>query len=172
MTATLVLGGARSGKSRHAEALAAGRAGPLVYIASAEALDAEMAARIGRHRARRDGRWVNVEAPLEVADAVAAHDRPGGFILFDCVTLWLANLMAAGRDPEGETELLCERIGELSGDLVVVSNEVGSGIVPDNALARAFRDAAGLANQRLAQACDRVVLVAAGLPLVLKGTDS
>ncbi len=165
---TLVLGGARSGKSRHAEELAAAHGGPRVYVASAEGGDAEMRARIALHQARRGDGWETLEAPLEVVAAIAGHDAAGTFILFDCVTLWVSNLMAAGRNVDAEVAGLAEAMAAVSGRLVIVSNEVGLGIVPDNALARAFRDAAGLANQRLAAAADEVVFLAAGLALKLK----
>jgi adenosylcobinamide kinase/adenosylcobinamide-phosphate guanylyltransferase len=164
----LVLGGARSGKSRHAEGLAAAHAGARVYVASAEAGDAEMAARIARHREQRGSDWVTVEAPLAVVEAIADHDRADTLIIFDCVTLWVSNLMAAGGDVEAEVGRLADLMPVLAGRLVIVSNEVGLGIVPDNALARAFRDEAGRANQMLAAAADEVVLTTAGLALKLK----
>jgi len=165
---TLVLGGARSGKSRHAEDLAAAHGGPKVYVASAEGGDAEMRARIAAHRTRRGEDWTTLEAPLEVVAAITGHAGPKTFILFDCVTLWVANLMATGRDVDAEVARLAEAMVAIAGRLVIVSNEVGLGIVPDNELARSFRDSAGLANQRLAAAADEVVFIAAGLPLKLK----
>jgi adenosylcobinamide kinase/adenosylcobinamide-phosphate guanylyltransferase len=169
---TLVLGGARSGKTRHALASAAERAraagGRLVMIATAEALDAEMAARIARHRAERDGAWTTVEAPLALAEAVRAL-AAADVAVIDCLTLWLSNLMGAQADPEAAVEDLAQALAASPAELFVVSNEVGQGIVPDNALARRFRDAAGLANQRLAQSAQTVVAVMAGLPLRLKG---
>lgn len=167
---TLVLGGARGGKSSHAEALVRDSgAAAAVYIATAEAGDAEMSARIEDHRARRPRGWITVEAPLELAAALRANAAPARPILVDCLTLWLSNLMHAGRDVAAETEGLVEALaGPLPCPAVLVSNEVGLGIVPDNALARAFRDQAGRLNQRIAAAADRVVFVAAGLPLLLK----
>ena len=167
---TLVLGGARSGKSRYAERLVDGRGGGPIYIATATAGDAEMAERIARHRARRGGHWQTVEAPLDLAAALAASVAPGRGVLVDCLTLWLANLIEAGLDVTDEIARLLAALPALDGPVVFVANEVGLGIVPDNALARAFRDHAGLLNQELAAAADRVVLVAAGLPLVLKGS--
>jgi len=165
--ATLVLGGARSGKSRFAESLVEGHAGPRVYLATAEAGDAEMAARIRRHRARRGAGWTTIEAPLELPRALAA--APGdAAILVDCLTLWLSNLMAAARDVERETQALLEVLPRRASPVVFVSNEVGLGIVPDNALARAFRDHAGRLHQTVAAAADRVYFVAAGLPLLMK----
>jgi adenosylcobinamide kinase/adenosylcobinamide-phosphate guanylyltransferase len=164
----LVLGGARSGKSAHAETLGAAHGGPLTYIATAQALDAEMRERIACHRARRGGSWRTLEAPVDLEAALAAAAGPGRFVLVDCITLWLSNLMHAHADAEASVERLCAALCDLAGTIVLVSNEVGLGIVPDNALARRFRDVAGRANQRLAQACDEVVFVAAGLALTLK----
>ncbi|HEY3696702.1 bifunctional adenosylcobinamide kinase/adenosylcobinamide-phosphate guanylyltransferase [Phenylobacterium sp.] len=172
MGLTLLLGGARSGKTRHALAAAQARAaetgGRLVMIATAEPLDAEMAARIARHRAERGGGWTTVEAPLGLAGAVRALG-PADVAVIDCLTLWLSNLMGADADVDAEVEAFAEAASASPAALFLVSNEVGAGIVPDNALARRFRDAAGLANQRLARAADTVVAVIAGLPLRLKG---
>lgn len=165
---TLVLGGARSGKSAHAEALVEGQPGPCLYLATAEAGDAEMAERIARHRQRRGQRWHTLEEPLDLAGALSRGAPPGGAVLVDCLTLWLANLLAAGRDPLAEGRRLLEVLPELAAPVVFVSNEVGFGIVPANALARRFRDEAGRLHQAVAAAADRVVFVAAGLPLVLK----
>ena len=166
---TLVLGGARSGKSAYAETLAAESAERLVYIATAEAADAEMADRIADHRARRGPEWTTVEEPLELAAAIARADDPDTVILVDCLTLWLGNLMAAERDVAAEIGRLVECLDEVDAKVVLVASEVGLGIVPDNALARAFRDLHGTLNQVIAAAADRVVFVAAGLPMILKG---
>lgn len=168
---TLILGGARSGKSRHAESLieaAMGDAGA-TYLATAEAGDAEMAARIAAHRARRGPNWTTVEEPLALAETLAAAPTP---VLVDCLTLWLANLMAAGRDPEAEGETLATALAAARHPVVLVSNEVGLGIVPTNDLARAFRDAAGRLHQRIAEVADHVVFMAAGLPLDLKKPEA
>ena len=165
---TLVLGGARSGKSAHAEALLDDHEGARLYIATAQAHDAEMAARIAAHRARRGEGWRTVEAPLALAETLDAESRPGRALLVDCLTLWLSNLMGAGRDIAAEIERLAAGLGRLEGRTVLVANEVGLGIVPDNAAARAFRDHAGRLNQAVAAAAGRVVFVAAGLPLTLK----
>ena len=165
---TLVLGGARSGKSGHAEALAEAAAAERLYLATGTAGDAEMAERIARHRARRGEGWTTCEEPLDLADALAAQSRADRPVLVDCLTLWLANLLFAERDPVRETRRLIDALPGLAGPVVFVSNEVGLGIVPDNALARLFRDEAGRLNQAVAAAADRVVFVAAGLPLVLK----
>ncbi|MBV8538000.1 MAG: bifunctional adenosylcobinamide kinase/adenosylcobinamide-phosphate guanylyltransferase [Alphaproteobacteria bacterium] len=161
---TLVLGGARSGKSRYAEALIGER--PALYIATAYAGDEEMSARIRAHRARRGGNWTTREAPLDLAAALAGDDaRPR---LVDCLTLWLSNVMLADRDPGAEGAALIDGLSSLKAPVVFVANEVGLGIVPDNELARRFRDHAGRLNQELAAAADRVVFVAAGLPMFLK----
>ena len=162
----LVLGGARSGKSRFAEALAEGLSGARTYIATAEAGDEEMAERIAAHRMRRGPEWSTVEAPLALVEAL--QGAAGGFVLIDCVTLWISNLLLHDLEVAPRVERLAEALRTRPGTIVVVSNEVGLGIVPDNALARRFRDSAGLANQRLAQACAEVVLMTAGLPLRLK----
>ncbi len=168
---TLVLGGARSGKSAYAEhlvALAGGSGGPGLYVATAEAGDSEMAERIRRHRARRGDAWMTVEEPLELAEALRRYSAPGRPVLVDCLTLWLSNVMAAERDVDAEVAGLTGTLGRLAGSVVLVSNEVGLGLVPATPLGRAFRDHAGRLNQAVAQVADRVILVAAGLPLVLK----
>lgn len=166
--ATLVLGGARSGKSRFAEALLGGFPGARVYLATAQPGDPEMAARIAEHRARRGAAWTTVEEPLDLAGRLALLSRPGAAILLDCLTLWLANLMASDRDVAAEGGRLVEALPHLPGPVVLVANEVGLGIVPDNALARRFRDVAGRLNQQVAAACQRVHFLAAGLPITLK----
>jgi adenosyl cobinamide kinase/adenosyl cobinamide phosphate guanylyltransferase len=163
---TLVLGGARSGKSRHAEALAMRAAGPWTYVATAEIYDEEMRARIAEHRARRGESWLTVEAPLDLAGAVVA--ARGNAVLVDCLTLWLSNLMHAGRDLDAETAKLEAALDAAGVPVFLVSNEVGLGIVPENALARRFRDAAGRLHQRLAARADHVLLMVAGLPLTVK----
>lgn len=166
---TLVLGGARSGKSRHAQELAEARApGRLVFVATAQAFDAEMADRIARHRADRDGRWETVEAPLDLAQALDALDGPDTAVLVDCLTLWASNLLLAEEPWEQRLDALLAAIARFSGRIVLVSNEVGLGIVPDNALARRFRDMAGTINQQVAAHVDRVRFMAAGLSIDLK----
>ncbi len=164
----LVTGGARSGKSAEAERRACAWPGEPVYIATAEAGDGEMAARIARHRARRGAGWRTEEAPLALAEMLKATDGAGPRLV-DCLTLWLSNLMLAGHDWEAEASDLEACLRAQASPVVLVTNEVGGGIVPENALARAFRDAAGLLNQRIAGVADEVVLTVAGLPLVLKG---
>lgn len=165
----LILGGARSGKSRLAEGLVRALPGVPHYIATAQAWDAEMADRIARHRADRDGQgWVTIEAPHDPVAALAGLP-PGVPALIDCLTLWLTNRMLAGADPAAEGAALAQAIAARPGPVVAVSNEVGLGIVPETALGRAFRDAAGRLHQDLAAQADRVALVVAGLPLWLKG---
>lgn len=165
---TLVLGGARSGKSRRAEELVTAMGGRPVYLATAAAGDAEMAARIAHHRARRGHHWHTVEEPLELAAALARHATPQAAVLVDCLTLWLSNLYGAGRDVLDATNALIQALHTAQGPVVLVSNEVGLGIVPDNALARRFRDDAGRLNQAVAEIATHVVFVAAGLSLTLK----
>lgn len=164
----LVLGGTRSGKSAYALSCVERERGPWIYLATAEPGDNEMAARIAEHRARRDGRWTTVEEPLDLADTLARVAAPDRAILVDCLTLWLSNLMAAGRNIEGESRRLAETLPSVPGRVVLVANEVGLGIVPDNAEARAFRDHAGRLHQMVAAEADRVVFMAAGLPMVVK----
>ncbi|MCU0832530.1 MAG: bifunctional adenosylcobinamide kinase/adenosylcobinamide-phosphate guanylyltransferase [Rhizobiaceae bacterium] len=167
---TLVLGGARSGKSRHAEALVTATGLARIYVATAQAWDDEMAARIARHRADRGDGWMTVDAPLNLADAITLHARRGHAVLVDCLTLWLTNVMLAEQDIETEFAALEMALAKADAPVMLVSNEVGLGIVPDNRLARAFRDHAGRLHQRLAQKATNVHFIAAGLPLVLKGT--
>jgi adenosylcobinamide kinase / adenosylcobinamide-phosphate guanylyltransferase len=166
MSITLVLGGARSGKSRLAESLAQD---PKYYIATAEAFDDEMKSRIEAHKSQRGGSWQTVEAPIALASEIKRLDRPEAFILVDCITLWLSNLLLADMNWEDELEQLLGVLGSLQGEVVIVSNEVGLGIVPDNALARRFRDAQGIANQSIAEVADVVVMMIAGMDLQLKG---
>lgn len=169
MPSLLVLGGARSGKSRYAEGRLAGWSGRKLYLATAEARDAEMAARIAAHRSQRaDAGWETVEEPLALTEALAATAAADTAVLVDCLTLWLGNLFGAERSPAVESARLVSIAPDLPGTVVFVSNEVGLGIVPDNALARRFRDAAGRLHQDLAAVVDEVVFVAAGLPLTLK----
>ena len=167
MAIILITGGARSGKSARAESRAHGFAGPPVYSATAEALDAEMRERIAQHRARRGNGWIEREAPLALAEALEATDGDGARLV-DCLTLWLSNLLHAERDWSQEATRLAATLARQSSPVILVSNEVGLGIVPDNALARLFRDAAGRLNQLIAQAADEVEFVVAGLPMRLK----
>lgn len=165
---TLLLGGARSGKSRHAESLAAAEPAPWRYVATAQALDAEMAERIARHRERRGAGWETHEAPFDLSGIVARLGREASPILVDCLTLWLSNLMLAEHDLIPAFTDLETAIEEARAPILLVANEVGLGIVPENALARRFRDEAGRLNQRLAARADRVLLMVAGLRLEVK----
>lgn len=182
MTRTLVFGGARSGKSAYAERLAAQSGKEVIYIATAAAGDAEMAARITQHRAQRPQHWQTIEEPLSLAAALAEWRAPHRLVLVDCLTLWLSNLMFSdGKQyPDVGTIALPECLGleraallaELAvdrGAVVLVSNEVGMGIVPWGAVSRTYADEAGRTNQAVAALCERVALIAAGLPLMLKG---
>ncbi len=163
---TFVLGGARSGKSTYAESLVTAHPPPWTYIATAQAFDAEMRTRIAAHRDGRVPGWNTVEAPIKLDEAL----RAPGPVLVDCLTLWLSNLLLGEHDIDAATFKLLNSLDRRD-PTVLVSNEVGLGIVPDNALARAFRDAAGRLHQAVAARADRVVFVVAGLPLILKGSQ-
>ncbi|MBW7861549.1 MAG: bifunctional adenosylcobinamide kinase/adenosylcobinamide-phosphate guanylyltransferase [Rhodocyclaceae bacterium] len=184
MPAHLILGGARSGKSRHAEHCAQSHGGPVTVIATATALDAEMAARIARHRADRPADWHTLEVPHALAAALKAVAAPDRCILVDCLTLWLTNLLAstpelpdppdaqALQDFQRERAALLDVLPILPGRILLVANETGFGLVPQTPLGRLFRDEAGRLNQDLAARCDEVSLVVAGLPLRLKGSPA
>jgi adenosyl cobinamide kinase/adenosyl cobinamide phosphate guanylyltransferase len=165
---TFVLGGARSGKSRYAESLVGALPPPWIYVATAEAGDDEMGARIAAHRARRGTDWRTIEAPRDIRGALAACGNAP--VLLDCLTLWLSNLMLAEADIETEIKGLETAIAAATAPVIVVANEVGSGIVPEFPLGRKFRDLQGTLNQRIAARADRVVLMVAGLPLVIKAS--
>lgn len=182
MTRTLILGGARSGKSLHAEQLAAASGKEAIYLATAQAGDAEMACRIAHHRHQRPAVWTTVEEPLALGAALAHWCAPERIVLVDCLTLWLSNLLfaeAADFPDAGPIVLpsafhaqrtaFLEALDTARGDVLLVSNEVGMGIVPWGALSRCFADEAGRLNQAVAARCECVLLVAAGLPLTLKG---
>lgn len=164
----LWIGGARSGKSRMAQARAEALPGELVYVATGEALDEEMRERIARHREDRGARWRTVEAPLDLPETLRREALPGRVLLVDCLTLWLSNLMLGEHDVAIATDRVLEALREARGSVLIVSNEVGLGIVPENALARRFRDEAGRMNQRVAAAATEVLFVAAGLTLRMK----
>jgi len=165
---SLILGGAASGKSAFAERLVTARGGARVYLATAQGRDNEMRARIARHRASRGADWRTVEAPIDLAPALGAATSTET-VLIDCATLWLSNLLLAGREAPVETARLLAAIAACPAPVVLVANETGQGIVPENALARQFREAQGQLNQALAREAGLVVAVIAGLPLVLKG---
>ncbi len=169
----LIIGGAKSGKSDLAQNLAESWGGRLIYLATGQAGDQEMELRIRRHQERRGPLWSTLEEPLDLQAALRRADHPQAVLLVDCLTLWLSNLLfLAQLDPEqaqGRGEELALLLPSLKARVILVGNEVGLGIVPENALARAFRDLAGGLNRRLAQVCDPVLFVAAGLPLALKG---
>ena len=165
---SFVLGGAASGKSAFAERLCFQTEKPRIYIATAQAFDDEMKSKISAHQAQRGTDWTTIEAPLEVADAL--RSRPADHVvLLDCATLWLSNVMLADQDVDAACDDLIAAVAECRAQVVVVSNEVGHSVVPDNKLARTFRNAQGRLNQRLAAQAGLVVLVTAGLPQVLKG---
>jgi adenosylcobinamide kinase / adenosylcobinamide-phosphate guanylyltransferase len=164
---TLVLGGARSGKSRHAQVLAMATPPPWIYIATAEALDDEMRERIAKHRSSRGDRWSTIEEPIELARALsqAPADAP---LVVDCITLWLSNLMLGNHDAEAAVARFTKSLDGRRAPTILVSSEVGAGIVPDTALGRAFRDQAGLINQHLAVIAHTVLFMVAGLAIPLK----
>ncbi len=164
----VVIGGAKSGKSLYAERLLTSWPPPYVYVATAEIRDEEMAERVERHRARRGDRWITCEEPFRITDIFAtAPHRP---VLVDCLTLWISNLLLAGSDVPYEVELLCEHLRRPRlAPIVLVSNEVGLGIVPENSLARRFRDLAGWTNQHVAAVASHVTWVVAGIPVLIKG---
>jgi adenosylcobinamide kinase/adenosylcobinamide-phosphate guanylyltransferase len=172
LATTLVLGGARSGKSRHAEMLVAASGLERIYLATGAAGDAEMAERIAHHREARGPGWQTVEEPLDLMGALAREAAPGRAILVDCLTLWLSNLMLAEGNVAEAIAGLCKSLNALPCPVVLVSNEVGMGLVPETPLGRRFRDAQGRLNQAVAAAVPEVVFVAAGLPLILKGAGT
>jgi adenosylcobinamide kinase / adenosylcobinamide-phosphate guanylyltransferase len=164
----LVLGGARSGKSAFAQGIAEALPGSLTYVATGQAFDDEMTVRIARHQADRGSRWQTVECPVELPMVVAEHPADDAVLLVDCLTLWLTNLMLAERDIPTSTNALVAALAGAESTVILVSNEVGQGIVPDNALARQFRDEAGWLHQAVARVADEVWFVTAGLPQRLK----
>jgi adenosylcobinamide kinase / adenosylcobinamide-phosphate guanylyltransferase len=168
MSTLLVLGGARSGKSRYAQARAEALRLEQVYVATGQAFDDEMRDRIARHRADRGWDWETVEAPLAIAQVIAERSTTGAVLLIDCLTLWTTNLILGDHDVSSATAGLIASLTAAPGPIILVANEVGYGIVPDNALARKFRDEAGIINQRVALAAGEVKLIVAGLPVPVK----
>lgn len=182
MTRTLILGGARSGKSRHAEALASASGKQVIYVATAQAHDSEMSARIAMHRQQRNQQWDTVEETIALGDVIKRYSKSETLLLVDCLTLWLSNLLFSEATDYPEVgainppaafkiqrEQFLSALSEVKGDIILVSNEVGTGIVPTGAISRWFVDEAGRLNQDVAALCDKAVLVVAGLPLTLKG---
>lgn len=169
----LILGGAKSGKSRYGLSLAARFPAPRLFVATGQAKDEEMTARIARHQQDRGPQWHTREEPLALAQTIAAAQEGYGVILVDCLTLWLSNLMLRENRSPNQTEADCEQLlgglAKTKTPVILISNEVGLGIVPENPLARQFRDLAGRLHQQLAQTADLVTLVVAGLPLTIKG---
>lgn len=168
MLKTLVFGGARSGKSRFAEELVTQSDRASVYVATAQIRDDEMSQRVKVHQERRGAEWELIECPLDISTVIRERANPGSILLIDCLTLWLTNVWFSDRDLESEIAKLCAAIETSNGPLVLVSNEVGMGIVPETKLGRDFRDEQGRLNQRIAQLATHVFFVAAGLPLCLK----
>lgn len=170
MLSTLVLGGARSGKSRYALALGERSAatGERVFVATAVRSDDEMSARIDKHQADRGAEWRTVEEPVELARVISEHCTADSVVVVDCLTLWLNNVMLHGRDIGSELEALVYGIDSANGELVIVSNELGLGLVPDTPLGREYRDWHGAMNQRVATVCDSVLLMVAGVPMTVK----
>jgi len=169
MTLTFILGGARSGKSSHAQRLAEAASSSRIYIATAQALDKEMDERIKRHKADRGAGWETIESPIDVSAVISQIENKDRIILVDCLTLWLSNLLHHEHDIETETDTLISALKMCPCPVILVSNEVGLGLVPMTPLGREFRDAQGRLNQIIAAICDRVEFIAAGLPLRLKG---
>ena len=170
MTISLVLGGARSGKSRYAENLAKASARPVIYIATAELGDEAIKARVALHLADRPQHWQTVESPLQLAQTLKRHASDDTVLLVDCLTMWLTNLLCTEEaNLTAESQAFLEQLEQLPGDIILVSNEVGMGIIPMGALTRDYVDAAGRLHQNIAALADRVVLVVAGLPMAFKG---
>ena len=170
MSSTFILGGARSGKSRYALELGESLSNQRVFVATAQPFDEGMQQRIARHRADRDTSWRTVEEHVEIWDVIDRECREGRVVVLDCLTLWLNNLMLFKRDVQGDVDRLVSLLEQgVEGELILVSNEIGLGLVPDTELGREFRDLHGRMNQRVAAVCDRVLLMVAGLPVVVKG---
>ncbi len=166
----LILGGARSGKSRLAERLATRSGREVIYIATAEALDEEMSARIAHHQRRRPASWRTLEEPLALAEAIDRHDDPNRLLLIDCLTLWLSNILHRRAEAEEAGDALCRSVRRSRAQLILVSNETGLGVVPADRLSRRFVDLAGRLHQQLASECESVLFCVAGLTHTLKGT--
>jgi adenosylcobinamide kinase/adenosylcobinamide-phosphate guanylyltransferase len=172
---TLVIGGCKSGKSCHALRLAEESGSRRVFIATCVAFDEELTERVARHKAQRDGTWKTVDVPIDLPEAISGHDGENTVLLIDCLTLWINNLLMVSEDQRAVDEAVTSLIAALSGTrcpVILVANEVGAGIVPENRLARLFRDAAGVANQRVAAAADQVIYMVAGISMTIKGENN
>jgi len=171
MSVTLILGGARSGKSKRAEALACGSGLPVIYVATSPEMkeDAAWQQRIKKHRLHRPQHWQTIEEPFALVDILQGEAHEERILLVDCLTLWLSNLLLAGKDIEAEKARLCAALEQCANPVILVSNEVSMGLVPETALGREFRDAQGRLNQAVAAVADRVEFIAAGLSICLKG---
>lgn len=169
MSKTLILGGARSGKSRYALELGDSLSENRIFLATGVGFDEGMRERIARHQADRDASWQTVEEPVAVWDAISEQCQEGRVVVLDCLTLWLNNLMLEDRDVEADIDRLVALLTEgVKGELILVSNEIGLGLVPDTELGRDFRDLHGRMNQRVAAVCERVLFMVAGLPMVVR----
>ena len=169
MTSLFVLGGAKSGKSDYALTYVEACSENKIYIATAQAFDKEMHLKIQAHQDQRDNTWTTLNAPIDLCGAIAEHATSDNIVLIDCLTMWLSNLLLEDADIEKEIDALLTLLSAIKTKIVFVSNEVGMGIVPDNALGRAFRDAQGTLNKHIANHCNKAVFIASGLPLTLKG---
>ncbi|WP_025899660.1 bifunctional adenosylcobinamide kinase/adenosylcobinamide-phosphate guanylyltransferase [Sneathiella glossodoripedis] len=165
---TFVLGGARSGKSRFAEQLAIDSGLNKIYVATSQIFDAEMQERVNLHQQSRGGDWITIEEPIDLGKILKTQTGSGNILLIDCLTLWLTNLVLAERNIEDAGNSICDALQQANGPVILVSNEVGLGIVPENEMARRFRDHAGILHQKIAALADRVYLITAGLPQQLK----
>jgi adenosylcobinamide kinase / adenosylcobinamide-phosphate guanylyltransferase len=169
---TLVIGGCKSGKSRQALQLAGKSNSRRIFIATCVPFDAELKERVARHKEERDGTWTTVDVPIHLPEAISAHDTDNTVLLIDCLTLWINNLLMASEDQgfiDEAVEKLMAALSEARCPVILVANEVGAGIVPENRLARLFRDVAGVANQRIAALADEVIYMVAGIPMIIKG---
>ncbi len=169
MPSILIIGGARSGKSSHALVLGEILDGNRIFVATAQRSDDEMNARIDHHRQERGDLWETIEEPVAICDVIHSNDGGDVTVVVDCLTLWLNNLMLYDHDVDTEIACLVDRIRDFRGDLIIISNELGMGLVPDTALGRSFKDTHGRMNRLVAEVCDQVLLMVAGIPITVKG---